>query len=195
MALTLRSRGDLEQALQRLEAALNIHRQVVGASHDDYAEVLLTYGEVQLEMDNLAVATTALNEASAAFRGNRAANHYETAMGRFGDGLLLLRTGDPVRAETAIREAISVYEQTFPPGHRLLTSAHSALGECLLAQGKLTQAEPLLVSSARQLEGSLHYDRRLALRRLIRLHELNGNRTSAQQTKDELAAFERQVRA
>jgi hypothetical protein len=59
----------------------------------------------------------------------------------------------------------------------------------------LTQAEPVLVSSARQLEGRLHYDRRHALQRLLRLHELNGNRALAEQTKDELAAFERQVRA
>jgi serine/threonine-protein kinase len=195
MGSALRSRGDLDQALQRLEAALAIHRRLVGASHDDYAGVLLDYGEILLEMNNLPAAATALNEAGVAFRGSRAPNHYEIAMAQHGNGLLLLRTGDPARAEIEIREALSVYQRTFPRGHRSIASANSALGECLLAEGRTTEAEQLLVSSARQLQGSLHFDRRLALRRLLRLYQHNGNHTSARQTEAELTAFEQQVRS
>jgi serine/threonine protein kinase/tetratricopeptide (TPR) repeat protein len=195
MALTLRSRGDLEEALERLQSTLDIHRKAIGSSHDDYAEALQAYGEIQLEAGNLAAAGPALSEALAIFRGSRVANHYETAGARIANALALVRTGMPEPAETEIREAISVYQRVFPPEHRLLAAAHSALGESLLAQGKIAEAEQLLVSSARQLGGSLHYERRLALRRLIQLHERKGSLASARQFMDELAAFEQQVRS
>lgn len=70
-----------------------------------------------------------------------------------------------------------------------------ALGESLLVQGRIAEAEPLLVSSVKQLGGSLHYDRRLAVQRLIRLYELKGDLVSARQWKDELATFARMARA
>jgi hypothetical protein len=109
--------------------------------------------------------------------------------------VLLVRTGKPTEAEAEIRAALDRYRQVLPPEHRYFAVARGALGEALLAQGKIAQAEDLLVSSAKQLESKMHYDRRLALRRLIRLYELQGNLASARQFEDELAAFEQKVRS
>lgn len=195
MSSTLRSRGDLEAALQRLQAALDILRKLLGTSHDEYAEALKDYGEIQLERDNLALAAPALTEALAALRASHAPDHYEIAAARVANALLLMRTDRAVEAEAEIRNAISVYQNVFPPGHRLLVGAHSALGESLLMQGKLDEAEPLLRSSVQQFGNRLHYERRLALRRLIRFYELKGDAPKSLQFEKELLALEQAARS
>jgi tetratricopeptide (TPR) repeat protein len=170
-------------------------RKTVGASHDDYADALQAYGEAQLEKGDITAAGSALPEALAILHRSRPAGHYEIASARIANALLLVRKGTLGNAETDIREAIADYQRVYPPGHRLLAAAHSALGECLLARGKIAQAEELLVGSARQLGSSLHYERRLALQRLIRLYQVKGSPASARQFADELAAFEQEVRS
>lgn len=190
-----RTRGDLDAALERFRSALQIMRKTVGGAHDDYADALQAYGEAQLEKGDIAAAESALPEALAILRRSRRAGHYEIAAARIANDLLLVRKGTPGNAETDIREAIADYQRVYPPGHRLLAAAHSALGECLLAQGKTAEAEKLLVSSARQLRSSLHYDQRLALQRLIRLYRVTGRPASARPFEAALAAFERKVRS
>jgi serine/threonine-protein kinase len=113
---------------------------------------------------------------------------------QIGNALLLMRTGKASEAEKEIRAAIANYRKVYPSGHRILAAAESALGESLLLQGKLTDAEPLLVDSIKQLGGTLHYDRRLAMQRLIQLYELKGDLALARQTRDELAALQQQAR-
>ena len=195
MSSTLRSRGDLPGALQRIQAALDILRKVLGTSHDEYAEALQAYGEIQLEMNHLSAAVPALTEAVAALRTAHAPDHYRTAAARMAYALLLMRTERHVEAETEIRAAITVYQKVLPPAHRLLIVAHSALGEALLLQGKLDDAEPLLVSSVQQFGDSVHYERRLALRRLIRLYELKDAAATARQFENELLALEQTARS
>lgn len=195
MSSTLRSRGDLQGALQRSQAALDILRKLPGTSQDEYAKALRAHGEIQLAMNHLAAAAPALTEAIAVLRAHQSPDHYETATARIANALLLMRTERSVAAETEIRAAISVYQKVFPPGHRLLIVARSALGEALLLQGKLDDAEPLLVNSVQQFGDSVHYERRLALRRLIRLYELKGNAATARQFENELLALEATARS
>jgi serine/threonine-protein kinase len=195
MSSALRSRGDLDAALERIQAALDILRKLLGPSHDEYAEALQAYGEIQLERNELAAAVPALTEAAAALRAKHAPGHYETATAQLANALLLMRTQRPTDAETEIRAGLSVYQKTFPPNHRLVIAARSALGEALLLQGKLDEAEPLLVSSVQQFGDSVHYERRLALRRLIRLHELRGSAASARQLEHELRTVEATARS
>jgi len=144
-------------------------------------------------MNYLAAAALALT--GAVSPNNGLVEHGETFTGQFADSLSLTRSGQAAMAEKAIREAVSVYQNMFPPGHRVLAAAYGALGESLLAQGKLQQAESLLLQSLRHLGNTLHYQRRLALRRLIRLYEMKDNRVTARQFEDELAALERRVQS
>ncbi|MET0532590.1 MAG: serine/threonine-protein kinase [Steroidobacter sp.] len=195
IAHVLRSRGEYEQALERVQASTELRRKLVGTSHDDYAEALQVYGEIQLEMGNLTAAGPALSEALAIVGKSRLNDHYEIASVRISHALMLIRTGEAPRAEQEIREALSIYRKVYPPDHRLVTAALGALGESLLAQGKLSEAEPLLVGSAGKLENTRSYERRLALQRLLRLYQAKGDLASTRRCQDQLAAFERNVRA
>jgi eukaryotic-like serine/threonine-protein kinase len=194
MAETLRSRSDFDQALQILQPTLDMRQKLVGDSHDDYAQAVQAFGELQLELGNLAAAAPALSEALAIYRRGRVDDHYEIGIGHVGHALLLIHTGKGSEAETELREAISIFRKVYPAGHRTLVAAQSALGESLLVQGKLAEAEPLLVNSVKQLGATLHYDRRLAVQRLIRLYEQKGDLALARQFKDELAALAQQAR-
>jgi serine/threonine-protein kinase len=195
IGVALRARGDLEEALEHFQSAMDIYRKNVGVFHGYYADALSQYGETQLERGDFSAAGPALSEALAILRRIKPANSHQIAAARISNALLLARTGMPGDAEKEIREAISLYQPVFPPEHEQFAAAHSALGECLLAQGKIAQAEELLVSSAKQLSSSLLYERRLALQRLIRLYELKGDLASARQFENELAAFKRKVRS
>ena len=195
MSAALRSRGDLDGALQRIQAAQDILRKLLGTSHGEYAEALQAYGEIQLEKNNLAAAVPALTEAVTTLRSGEAPDHYETAEARMANALLLMRTERFVEAETEVRAAIDVYQKMFPPDHPLLVAARSALGESLLLQGKLDDADPLLVGSVQQFGDSVHYERRLALRRLVRLYELKGSAAMAKKFSDELLALEATARS
>lgn len=194
IGLALRSRGEREAALKHFQAALDIYRTNLAASQGSYADVLIHYGETLLELGNPAAAGPVLSEATAIQRSRRPADHYQIATVRIANALLLVSTGKAAEAEPELRAAISTYKRVYPPEHPLLASARSALGESLLAQGKTAEAEDLLVSSAAQLRSHLHYSRRLALQRVIRLYELKDMPRAAGQYRDELAGFEQQVR-
>jgi eukaryotic-like serine/threonine-protein kinase len=194
IAETLRSQGNFDQALQQMQASLDIRRKLVGASHDDYAQALQSIGETHLEIGNIDAAGPALSEALAIYRRSRVEDHYEIAVAQVGHALLLMRTDKAGEAETVLREAIAIFRKVYPADHRTLVAAQSALGESLVLQGKLAEAEPLLVNSVEQLGGTLHYDRRLAVQRLIELYERKGDLALARQTRDELAAIQQQAR-
>jgi eukaryotic-like serine/threonine-protein kinase len=195
MSATLRSRGDLEGALQRAQEAMDILRKLLGPSHDEYAQALQAYGEIHLEIKDLAAALPALTEAVTVLRASQAPNQSKTATAHMAKGLLLMRTERFSEAETELRPAVTAYQKMFPSHHRLLLAARSALGEALLLQGKLDEAEPLLESSVQQFGDSVHYERRLALRRLIRLHELKGSAATARQFENQLRALETTARS
>jgi eukaryotic-like serine/threonine-protein kinase len=194
IGIVLRSRGDIEHALEHFRASQEIFRQSAG-TNASYADSLHQQSDIFIEQGNYTAAASVLNEALAIYRRDRPPGHYEIAKARASEALLLARTGKPEAAEAEIREVISDYQREYPSGHRVLAAARGTLGECLLAQGKIAEAEELLVSSATQLAGRLHYDRRLALQRLIRLYELKGMPSLVNQYQSELAAFEQQVRS
>jgi len=194
MADTLRSRGHFDQAIQKLQETLELRRKLVGTSHDDYAQALQSLGEAQLELGNVEAARPALTEAFAIYRRSRMDNHYEIALSQVGYALLLMRTGKASEAEKELRQSLAILDKAYAPGHRNLVAAQSALGEALLLQGKLAEAEPLLVNSARQFSATLHYERRLALQRLVKLYEQRGNAALTKQYQDELAMVAQQAR-
>lgn len=74
-----------------------------------------------------------------------------------------------------LERALSIRRATFPAGHWLIAEAESALGGCLAAEGRFTEAEPLLVHSHPILAGRpLTSETRRALQRAPAMYELWG---------------------
>jgi tetratricopeptide (TPR) repeat protein len=195
LAHLFRARGDTKAGLAEIQSALEIWRQSQGVTHFRYAMCLQNYGELQMDAGNMQLAVPALRDALEILRRTRSAHNYDLATALVSYGVSLARTGMPLEAEVKIREALSNYEIALPRGHALIASARSALAESLLAQGRIPEAESLLIDSDKQLEGKVHFNRRLSLQRLIRLYEAKGDRQVLERFRSELAAFERRVRA
>jgi eukaryotic-like serine/threonine-protein kinase len=186
----LRSAGNYAAARVHLQAAVDIWRQAPGGSRFRYAISLADQGELLLDEGKPALAAAPLQEAMSILPAED--GNFATLL--VIHGTQLARTGKGLESESTIRRAISLYRKSLPAAHGELAAAHSALGESLLVQGRLEEAEPLLIDSDRALEGRLHAARRRSLQRLILLYERKQDSKSAEHHRNRLAAFERQVR-
>ena len=59
-------------------------------------------------------------------------------------GIILTKNGEPKRAESYLRESIRIWSAIDPT--KPSASLGNGLGECLLAQGRYAEAEPLLLA-------------------------------------------------
>jgi hypothetical protein len=89
-------------------------------------------------------------------------------------GLLLLKKGEPERAEPLLREAWRIRREKLLAGDWRTANAQSLLGECLAAMGKYEEAEPLLLDGYHALHASPETSPGLvdeAIRRIIEMYE------------------------
>ncbi len=89
-------------------------------------------------------------------------------------GLTLTRNGKAVEGEPYLREALAIRKKILPQGDVSISSAVSALGECLAAQKRYDEAEPFLLKSYEELKAkSGDQDKRTAeaRQRLAKLYE------------------------
>ena len=96
-------------------------------------------------------------------------DHPASAYVRGVAGLSACRAGQAERGEGLLREALAWRLANLPEGHWAAASSHNALGDCLLAQGRLDEAEALLVPSLetlREARGEDHVLTRIARERL-----------------------------
>ncbi len=191
----LRSAGDYAGARQHAKAALEIWKHAPGGLRMRYAISLADYGQLALDTGDTQLAAQSLDEAIGIARKLLPADSYELASVQLVHAVMLARTGNALASEARLREVLAIYQKTAAPGHSDLAIVHGALGEALLAQGKLAEAEPLLTESDRMLEGRLHAARRRSLLRLIQLHERREDGPSAERYRKLLAAFEREAHA
>jgi tetratricopeptide (TPR) repeat protein len=79
-------------------------------------------------------------------------DHYPTAM--IVHGSSSAKMGNVKEGEAEIREALRMRSETLPPEHYWVAVAKGALGECLAAEGRYSDAEPLLTQSFESLKAS-----------------------------------------
>jgi tetratricopeptide (TPR) repeat protein len=89
-------------------------------------------------------------------------------------GLSLTRTGRAKEAEPLLRQALDWHRENTPRSVANNSLVEGALGECLTAQARYSEAEPLLLESyenLKNLTGADNTGTKLALRRLVTLYE------------------------
>ena len=69
-------------------------------------------------------------------------------------GTSLARTGRAKEAEPLVEEAFARARKTFPNGDPRISIAEGAVGECLIAQDRFAEAEPLIVHSYESLKAT-----------------------------------------
>jgi eukaryotic-like serine/threonine-protein kinase len=92
-------------------------------------------------------------------------------------GLTLTRIGKAVEGEHYLRDVLSIRKKILSSDDLLIPYTESALGECLTAQGRFAEAEPLLLRGYEKLKSKLDAkDRRVieARQRLLRLYQAWG---------------------
>ncbi len=92
-------------------------------------------------------------------------------------GRIRLGAGEPAEAEALLRESVNLYEKRRPGNELGLAAARSALGECLVQQGRLEEAETHLLASLELLAaGEVRRPElaRLTRQRLVFLYETLG---------------------
>ena len=91
-----------------------------------------------------------------------------------GLGALYLAKGEPEAAEAWLRQALEIFGHSLPEDHWRAAEARNMLGSSLALQGRLQEAEALLVEGHRALLDNLgaeHRRTRDALERVVALYE------------------------
>ena len=104
-----------------------------------------------MDLGELRPAAATLSEALTLARNAPEGEQVQIAGGLVSLGQLYARTNEGNRCESHVREALGLYRHVLRPDNLLIATAQGALGECLLAQHKLAEAEPLLRDSIEQL--------------------------------------------
>jgi serine/threonine-protein kinase len=154
----LQDRGDLEGAEPLLQQALDMRRKLLKPGHADIAMTIADIGLVALDKNQPKRAAELLQEALASFKKNAPDNLWA---GRVSVdlGRALVRLDRPAEAEPLVREGLAILQKTRPPTHPLVVVGRAALGQCLLAQGKPDEAEPLIAGATRP-EGLKPHERK-----------------------------------
>jgi serine/threonine-protein kinase len=90
--------------------------------------------------------------------------------------------GDLQRGEEYLRNALAVRAKALKPGHTATAASQGLVGECLTAQKRFEEAEPLLLESHTAIEKALSArDPRTqsARERLVKLYEAWGKPEAA----------------
>jgi tetratricopeptide (TPR) repeat protein len=111
---------------------------------------------------------------------------------QYGLGLTRLNQGRRAEAERHLREALGMLTDQFGPQHATVVIASTTLGRCLREQGRLNEAEALLLQVRDEfargavLPTSFKAD---VLEELIRIYETTGRHTDRQRIEEELTAL------
>jgi tetratricopeptide (TPR) repeat protein/tRNA A-37 threonylcarbamoyl transferase component Bud32 len=180
-------RGDYAEAEPLLREALDLDRKFAGASHPKVAARLDDLASLLLLRGDYAGAEAAVKGALEIQQRALPEGHVDFARSWATLGEILTREGQTSRAEIYLRRALELRTRTrsqnLGEGYELALT-QSALGECLSAQRRYAEAEPLLVESHATLDsrfGARDPRTVTALRRLSGLYEAWGKPDRAAQ--------------
>jgi tetratricopeptide (TPR) repeat protein len=178
--------AEADAALREAEA---IFRKLLSPSHLWLADNLRNQAALLYEEGRFAESLEKVTRALDLYRQNFGTHYdnYPTAL--IIRGLSLTKTGQPNEGEMILREAVKMRTDSLPKEHFWVALANDALGECLTAQGRYDEAEPLLLQSYESLkssQGAGNTRTHLAEQRLVALYESWGKPDRANQFRTQL---------
>jgi len=159
--------ADAETALRESE---QVYREVGGDS--SVAMIQTNLGRLYNAMGDYARAEIEFRKALELLPKYFPADHYFPADAKFGLGLTLTRTNRAIEGEPYLREALATRKRIRPKGDATIYDTQSALGECLCAQQRFADAEPLLIEGYEGLKATVGEQNRHTIEARKRLANL-----------------------
>ena len=139
--------GDPVDAESYLRPALEIRRRLYGSEHLAVATSLKNLARVLQTLERAEESERLYREALKVQEKLRGAKHPHVAAVLRDLATLRLQRGDALECELLIGRAREVLGETLPAGHWRFADADSIAGGCVAAQGRFSEAEPLLRES------------------------------------------------
>ena len=133
--------GRYEQAVQALDANLQLQLEILGPGHIDLAMTRTNLANALERQGDLVAAESNLRAALAGFEGAYGPEHPAIAVVLTNLGNVLTSREQIDAAQPVFERALEVAEAAFDPDHPVVSSAYNNVGENLHARGKLDEAE------------------------------------------------------
>jgi serine/threonine-protein kinase len=140
LAEAMYDKGDLRAAEDLSRQSLELHRRVLGPEHPDTIDAMSFRGVFLLETGRLDEAQKVLQNVLELDRKLRP-NHSYVGNDLENLGRLAMQRQQFAEAGSYLREALAIYERTYPPGSGFIASGWTLLGRALLAQQQPQEAE------------------------------------------------------
>ena len=150
----LSEKGDFKNADENLKTAEAIFRQTLSPTSlwlgDNLRNQAISLYQQQKYAESTVKAAETLRIYDESF--GKHYDHYPTVL--IVQGLILTKTGMGKEGEKKLREAVRLRADSLPPDHFWIAIANGALGENLMSQNRLAEAETLLIESYNNLRNS-----------------------------------------
>jgi DNA-binding winged helix-turn-helix (wHTH) protein len=148
LGLLLHHQGRINEAESLLERAVSNSQHVFGGQGPEIAEVLYDLSTVRFAQRRLVEAEQLVRDAlRSRTPDNSESSDFTIGFLRTTLGIYLFNQDKMPEAESQLRQSLLLLTKAFPAGHAHIASAQHYLGEVLLAQGKLPEAEKLLTKA------------------------------------------------
>ena len=137
-------RGQIDEAAVLFERVLAAQRRIYGSVNSIVADTLAQLAQVRLSQKNNVEGEKLVVEALAAHRNSESTAYLKIGYLQTMLATVLMRNSKFADAEDLLRETLKLFAGHLPPDHQYVASAEHYLGEALLAQRKLDDAEQVL---------------------------------------------------
>ena len=182
LASLARDEGDLDEARRLFGEAIANWERTLGLEHPDLARARFELGKVLRLQGDLDGAFAAVEKALATRVARLGATNPASNEARDELVTIALARKDWLAAEALLREVLTMYEQKLPAGHALLAYTGAQLGIALTGQGRLDEAEPLLLAGWKAIGEDPKFwavNKLVILDGLVELHTARGDADQA----------------